>query len=493
MEYKNDFDKFLLKVDISGIQNFIFDIPSDGASKSIKGRSFYVYSLTHFAETFFSQLFVNEIIYNGGGNLLMYISANEEDLKKKINEFQNCFIEKELYPFIVYVKAANNDFEMQNKQLGKLINIEKLKRKLIFKPFEPCTENIDWNEVSKRLKKSKGFTICEMNESNIISVGNLSLTFINDDNAKITFENKLLNKFPTNNEEETIDFDEIAKKALLRKADEKLAALKIDVDNLGNLFMNKNKDDYRKISQAIENFFSVTLYTEILKIYIENGDVYPVFAGGDDAFIIGAWDKIFEIAGIIHSSFDNIQKTWRKNIIQKEDDITISAGLVVVNSKFPMIRLANEVEDMLDLAKKEGKNRIGIFDECITWSEFERDSKLVKYLVDLISNNEESKSLLYRIRSSEIGFRSLQDKIRERNRIDFPKVYRLKYFLRNAKNEKNKEVIKKIFDEYSDAILNDFLVTKNNDKKNKFTNPAIFPIAARWAELLIKNIETPKV
>ena len=58
----------------------------------------------------------------------------------------------------------------------------------------------------------------------------------------------------------------------------------MDVDNLGKLFMNRNKDEYKKISQAIENFFSVTLYTDILKPYIDDGDIYPVFAGGDDIF-----------------------------------------------------------------------------------------------------------------------------------------------------------------------------------------------------------------
>lgn len=68
MGNNNTYSRFLLKVDISGIQNFIFDIPSDKASKNLKARSFYVYSLTYFAETFFKQNFSHppgEIIYNG--------------------------------------------------------------------------------------------------------------------------------------------------------------------------------------------------------------------------------------------------------------------------------------------------------------------------------------------------------------------------------------------------------------------------------------------
>lgn len=491
MEYDKNSNKFLLKVDISGIQNFIFNIPSDGASKNLKGRSFYVYALTYFAEKFFKQNFpsqTTEIIYNGGGNLLMYLSANEGDMKKKIEEFQHYFLEKDIYPFVAYVKADDNDFDLQNKQLGNLLNEEKFKRKLNFNPFE-SSENIDWNGLSNQLKKSNSFSISSYDKNKFISIGKFSLAFDEKNDFSILLKNNLLNKFPIDNDGNIIDFEEMVQKAYSRRADEKLAALKMDVDNLGKLFMNRNKDEYRKISQAIENFFSVTLYTDILKPYIENGEIYPVFAGGDDTFIIGAWDTIFEITSVIHSAFDSVQKNWRKNIIQKEDDITISAGLIVVHPKFPMIRLAEEVDDMLDLAKKEGKNRISVFGECVTWKEFERISEMVIFLKDLILKKGESKALLHRINSSEIGFRSLQDKIKKRNEIDFPKVYRLKYYLRNAKTEENKKQLDEFFRNYSEALLSDLMADKTNADKSTLTNPAIFPIAARWTELLIKNID----
>ncbi|MDD3723792.1 MAG: hypothetical protein PHW92_15160 [Lutibacter sp.] len=216
-----------MKVDISGIQNFIFDIPSDEASKNLKGRSFYVYSLTHFAETFFGQHFSlppPEIIFNGGGNLLMYLSANEEELKKKIDEFQTYFLQCNIYPFIAYVKADDDEFEMQNRQLGILLGLEKFKRKLNFNAFEPSIDNIKWDEISKGLKESKAFSIRERNKNDTISVGNLSLAFVEEGKVTMPFENKLLNKFPLNKNGNIIDFDEIAQKASSRGADEKLAA-----------------------------------------------------------------------------------------------------------------------------------------------------------------------------------------------------------------------------------------------------------------------------
>jgi CRISPR-associated protein Csm1 len=113
---------------------------------------------------------------------------------------------------------------------------------------------------------------------------------------------------------------------------------------------------------------------------------------------------------------------------------------------------------------------------------------MVISLKDLILNKGESKALLHRISSSEIGFRSLQDKIMKRNKIDFPKVYRLKYYLRNAKTEENKKQLDEFFQSYSEALLSDFMADKTKADKSTLTNPAIFPIAARWTELLVKNI-----
>ncbi|MDK2842852.1 MAG: CRISPR-associated protein Csm1, partial [Anaerophaga sp.] len=149
MENNNTYSRFLLKVDISGIQNFIFDIPSDKASKNLKARSFCVYSLTHFAETFFKQNFSHpsaEIIYNGGGNFLAYLWANENDLKNKIDEFQTHFLQSDIYPFIAYIKADGNDFDEQNKQLSILLTIEKSRRKLSFTTFDPEIGDITWDE-----------------------------------------------------------------------------------------------------------------------------------------------------------------------------------------------------------------------------------------------------------------------------------------------------------------------------------------------------------
>ena len=129
----------------------------------------------------------------------------------------------------------------------------------------------------------------------------------------------------------------------------------MDVDNLGSLFIGMEKEKYKQMSQAVEIFFSTTIYTNVLQPYIDSGDIYPVFAGGDDTFIIGAWDKVFEVIPKIHSEFDKAQKNG-ENIIKKDDDITISAGVIIVPPKYPMIPLAEETE-IFPCKRREKQNK----------------------------------------------------------------------------------------------------------------------------------------
>jgi CRISPR-associated protein Csm1 len=488
--------QFLLKLDLSGIQSFIFDVPSQGASKELKSRSFYVYALTHIAESYLRENFPEnfDLIYNGGGNLFAFLHAEEEHLMVKILEFQSFFENESLFPFIGYVKAGESSFKETMNAIGKKMAISKLQKPCSFRPFDVARSH-EWKEFTEKLvgakscKIQKGRTdyINGFNSDSITKAG-FTLQLIFDEketqNEEHTFNKSMLNKLPLGENNKTIvDFDTIAQKARAeRGADDKLAALKMDVDNLGYLFRNKERNEYDTISKGIEKFFSETIYENMLKTEIESGNVYPVFAGGDDCFLIGGWDKIFGLVGQIQDAFYQFQERLREqfSII---NEVTISAGVVVCNPNFPMVRLAEEAEYALELAKNEGKNRIAVFGEVLTWKEFNSVEKIAEELKFLVTEKGESRTLLERVKSSDIGFRSLQERAINRNQIDFPKVYRLKYYLRNVKKEDNRKKIEAMFKEYEADLLNDFL------GKTSQTNPAKFPVAARWAELLTKQNE----
>ena len=90
--------KYLLKADISGIQNYIFDTTSKKAAQNLKARSFYVYVLTHIIEEYLKREFeVEEVIYNGGGNLLLCLKAEESAISIKTRELQHNFLTRDIY------------------------------------------------------------------------------------------------------------------------------------------------------------------------------------------------------------------------------------------------------------------------------------------------------------------------------------------------------------------------------------------------------------
>jgi CRISPR-associated protein Csm1 len=204
-----------------------------------------------------------------------------------------------------------------------------------------------------------------------------------------------------------------------------------------------------------------------------------VFAGGDDCFLIGAWDKVLPLASEIRERF----KVFQQSLLKAEKELTLSAGIVVVNATYPVTRLAEEAEQALELAKEydKDKDRIAIFGEVLRWEEY-KDAQILSCTLKSLIDDGESRTLLDRIRSSEIGFKSLQQRAVDQNKVDFPKVYRLKYFLKNAKKDENRKKLDEVFKLYANALVEDFI------KGEKVSTAAKFPVAARWAELLTKTI-----
>ena len=474
-------NRYLVKADISGIQNYIFDTTSKKASQNLKARSFYIYILTHIIEEYLKREFeVEDVIYNGGGNLLLRLKADENAISLKTKELQHHFLTKDVYAHFAWVLYDDENFKEKNRAVNLLLAKNKLSRSIYPAVFQAINSDIDCENILKQLINADGFGIIPNESTKSISLAGFSVSFSNGEKS---FKNNILNKLPKNKDNKIIDFDFIANNAELRNADNKLAALKMDVDNLGAVFMDRDEIDYKKLSAGFDVFFSRTLYEKILKQYIDSGDIYPVFAGGDDCFLIGAWDVIFDIADEIQQLFAKAQLEIRNSLFETvEEDITLSAALVVVNPNFPMIRLAEEAENALEIAKTSGKNRITVFGEPLTWQEFASAKDIAYQLTELV-NKGESRALIQRVKSSDLGYKSLQNTAVNRGKIEIPKVHRLKYYLRNGKEE-NLPVIEKIFDDYTNSLLQDFM------NQNATNNALKYPIAARWAELLTKNLKS---
>ncbi len=477
--------KYIVKIDVSGIQKFIFDIPSKGAAKQLKARSFYVFAIPHIVQKMLKDTFQEsnvEIIYNGGGNLFAKVQGEESALEAFRTQLNEKKFEGNLFPFMSFVEEKA-DFKASMAALAKEVMKVKLQRQFPTSPDE-AKKSFDWKAFITTLTEGSAFNVEKQKAGkNEISLGEYRLTFADKvfsfaDEDDFSFEGNILNKLPKDREG-IVEFEKIAQKALDSGADNKIAALKMDVDNLGALFRGREKEKYKEYSEAMEVFFSKTIYQNILKDYIDRQEVYPVFAGGDDLFFIGSWHIMPEVAERIKQDFEAFAKEL--GLV-----LTLSGGIVLAHYSYPMIRLAEEAEEALELAKANGKDSITLFGQPMKWSEYEKCKELKDKFYELIVEKGESKALLQRLKSSDLGFLSYQDKTVKKKKISLPKVYRLKYYLRNAKNKANEKVLEQIFDKYAEALLDDFL------GKGQQQNPAIFAVAARWTELLVRNKKIEK-
>ena len=155
-------------------------------------------------------------------------------------------------------------------------------------------------------------------------------------------------------------FEELAKKST---GIERLGILRADVDNMGHAFVagfNDGKEDkYATISRTatlsrqLSLFFKLQI-NKILKssVYSINGNKSPVkrnativYSGGDDLFIVGAWNEIIELAVDIRRQFSAyVQNT-----------LSVSAGIGVYLPKYPISAMAYEVADLEEQSKKMPK------------------------------------------------------------------------------------------------------------------------------------------
>lgn len=246
---------------------------------------------------------------------------------------------------------------------------------------------------------------------------------------------------------------------------EYLGILRMDVDNLGAIFIKglpdeaKNFAAYSTMSFLLDYFFSGYLNT-IRNSEAFKDDVNILYSGGDDVFAIGKWDKLIDFA-------EEVRTNFAKFVGRK--DISISAGIVFVNSKYPIAKaaqLAGDAEDNAKGYKLNGKlkNAISIFGESISWDEeFDFVKKYKDTLVSLINDHNMPRSILHRLMS-------LCDKMR-RGEVSY--MWQTAYFLKRFSSDKDNREITNFCNKLKVLLCN----------KREFE---LVAIAARWAELKLR-------
>ena len=168
-------------------------------------------------------------------------------------------------------------------------------------------------------------------------------------------------------------FEEFAKEA---QGIERIAILRADVDNLGHAFVagfenEANNNRYVTLSRTATLSRQLSLF---FKLYINrileeggcciNGrekhprNVCICYSGGDDLFIVGAWNEVVELSVDVRRAFARYT----------QGTLSLSAGIGLYEHDYPVSAAAREVAELEDTSKKlPEKNAVTVFEPA--WAE----------------------------------------------------------------------------------------------------------------------------
>lgn len=309
-------------------------------------------------------------------------------------------------------------------ELGKVIpNINK---------FYLSIDNMKHNslfELPTIKNETKYLHILDKNNNKNIPVSNHLYSINSYDINEFRAKNIWVGNYAMNTvelKESSIDFEELAKNS---KGITRIGVLRMDVDNLGTSFSkgfesNDKNHKYKYISldrsASLSHYLSLFFKNEINKLCEDkstNSEFFKldfskklakqraiaiVYAGGDDVFVVGAWNEVLEFAVDLNNAFKKFTN----------EKLTLSAGFGLFNSKFPISQMAQIVGELEHSAKKheylsKEKNAISLFGSEIitdfnligeletsrkfsnvyTWEIFENEvcKEKLKFLIDTLN------------------------------------------------------------------------------------------------------------
>ena len=578
--FRNEKIYLLVSGDISGIQDFIYTIPSKGALKTLRGRSLYIdLLLEEFIDEYLEQIGLSRanVLYSGGGHFYI-LAPNIEDTKKAIDKLQakmNRWLMENiginLYLAIgtaecsannlMKSEAQGNLFAIVNKKLKDdktiryskdedflehIFNVEK-EKDTAKKECNICHNLVDklWKYNSDEeiacefclnlyklgqdiLTQDLVFVISEEKIDGGIKIfgkdKDLYMYAVNIEDIDM-FKGKILRIYSKNNllendlairlyladysakneNDEVMTFDDLAKSSCkIDKGIKRLGVLRLDVDDLGIAFSSgfvSDKDKiednlryatlsrYADLSKDISMFFKVAINKicagdligcvdfeekafNILGIAkAQKRKVNIIYAGGDDLFLVGAWDEVLEVAIDINRAFKQFTN----------GRLTLSAGMAMFSPTYPISKMAEIAGLLVQMSKnRKDKNSIALFGmetnlkangkpECkhiYTWADFEMKvcKEKMNYLLARLSFDGDKfnklsvgKSLIYRL----MDLIQLADE-------DKLNIARFAYVLARMQPKQDKDEQKrKVYEDFVSKMYQ--WINNNEDKKQLAT------------------------
>lgn len=601
--------------DVSGIQEYIYNIPTKGAAKQLKARSFLIQLLCDFVADYICEYFhlpPANIIYSSGGRfyILLPIIKDQESFNNEIRKISRKLLEYlkgEIHLIIATTEVKPQHFLLGGfkdiwQNITHTISAKKRNKYYLFVPLESSqnsdkdkdnlyelifapkkfsplkgtagaedeptperADEIDMENIGKRLRNAK--YIVRRKTDRVHKAENPApLEFINSlgynyefyqdfaqienlDNVKeIIFVNQLdlgnvagklkdklgkislsfktyanhwpLIKNSKNSDEKSthehpVYFEHFAEGA---KGTNKIGIFRADVDSLGNVF-KKGLGEMNTLSRSamLSNVLS-----EFFEGYVNHlaqqeefeGFIGVIYSGGDDLFVVGAWDKVFEFALRLQDDF----KKYTHN------QLSISGGIVVVDATTPLrltAKMAEEAENKGKAytrpqynngtnAKEKTKDCIVLFNTPIGYEEKGELLEIKKNLLCIhklsISDDKIPFGGIFHKLQSIFAVYLAQKRLREIRkttyRVSTPQlikevvldrwrwllVYSLRKYLKEEDSEKespNKQVMRVLLNNITDKLLKSDITPKRTYKIEDKIGAIL-----RWVELLTREKET---
>ncbi len=164
-----------------------------------------------------------------------------------------------------------------------------------------------------------------------------------------------------------------------------IICLKGDIDNLGKMFQIGIKTPtfatVAQLSRQINEFFAVWL-PGFQSTDSVGRNIYTVFAGGDDFYLIGPWLDIMKFVPLLKEKF--------AEYMCNRADITFSVGMCMTGSGDDAVNMSAMVEKALEKAKnrrnEQGeivKNGVCCFERTVSFADFAKLTEEVSRLDEL--------------------------------------------------------------------------------------------------------------
>lgn len=456
----------LVSADVSGIQPFIYAIPSKGALKSLRGRSFYLEILL---ENVVDEILAacsmsrSALLYTGGGHFYLLLPNTEavQGVLERYHEAVNAWMMRHfggaLYLAMAWTPCAAESFWAQSEEpseadgerggtqaifrrLGEMLEQEKASRysrtqlAALFAPRSECNRVLDATRecsichtssmelvayrgeegadacpmcanlylFGERILKEDVFCISRQMHGDALPLQGLdrelylsaeslaSIESLPYETERLYIKNKVytgerlathlwLGDHTARRDGRIMEFADLA--AVSGGAQEsagirRLGVLRADVDSLGAAFRAGFPGKYatltrtavlsRQLSLFFKHYINALCRGEVngvnerdIKKFSLFGtekkaerDLHIVYSGGDDVFLLGAWDDVVELAVDLRRAFRRFTS----------GRLHFSAGIGFFKEKCPVAEMARAAGVLESLAKdRPEKDAVALF------------------------------------------------------------------------------------------------------------------------------------